>query len=144
MLSYCKAQGITYEKTIPDSPSQNGIAERTNLTVCSMARAMLIDGNLRDFFWPFAVLTAVHIKQRVPHASLPPNVTPFELWFKRRADLSHLCPFGAHCTAHVITNHLTEFQPRGEPRRFLGYAKDVKGYLIWVPNSHNNSGTVKV
>jgi hypothetical protein len=144
MLSYCKAQGITYEKTVPDSPSQNGVAERTNLTVCSMARAMLIDANLRDFFWPFAVLAAVHIKQRVPHASLPSNTTPFELWFQRRANLSHLRPFGAHCTARVITNHLTKFQPRGESGRFLGYAKEAKGYLIWVTNNHNNNGTVKV
>ena len=46
MEEYCKAHGITYEKTIPDSPPQNGVAERTNLTVATMARAMLIDANL--------------------------------------------------------------------------------------------------
>ena len=144
MLAYCKAEGISYEKTVPDSPPQNGVTERTNLTVCSMARAMLIDANLHDFFWPFAVLTAVHIKQRVPHSSLPPNLTPFELWFKRRPNLSHLRPFGTRCTSRIIVNHLTKFQPRGETGRFLGYAKDAKGYLIWVENPNNNSGTVKV
>jgi hypothetical protein len=144
MESYCKSHGITYEKTVPDSPSQNGVAERANLTICSMARAMLIDANLRDFFWPFAVLAAVHIKQRVPHASLPPNITPFQLWFKRRPDLSHLRPFGTNCTARIIANQLTKFEPRGEAGRFLGYAKDAKGYLIWVANANGNGGTVKV
>ena len=144
MMNHCKAHGITYEKTVPDSPPQNGVAERTNLTVCSMARAMLIDANLRDFFWPFAVLTAVHIKQRIPHSALPPNITPFQLWFGHRPSLSHLRPFGTKCTTRVISNHLTKFQPRGEIGRFLGYAKDAKGYLIWVTNSENNSGTLKV
>ena len=63
MESYCKIHGITYKKTVPDSPSQNGIAERSNLTLCSMAHAMLLDANLCNFFWPFTVLMATHIKQ---------------------------------------------------------------------------------
>ena len=142
--NYCKAQGITYEKTVPDSPPQNGVAERSNLTICSMARAMLIDANLRDFFWPFAVLTAAHIKQRVPHKSLPPGVTPFSLWFNRRPHLSYLRPFGSRCTTRIIANHLSKFDARGETGRFLGYANDAKGYLIWVPNPHGTGGTVKV
>ena len=144
METYCKLNSITYEKTVPDSPSQNGVTERTNLTICSMARAMLIDANLRDYFWPFAVLTATHIKQRVPHSALPPTVMPFELWFHHRADLSHLRPFGANCTARILTEPHFKFQPRGESGRFLGYAKDAKGYLIWVTNKNGNGGSVKV
>jgi hypothetical protein len=144
LQSHCKDRGILYEKTVPDSPPQNGVAERTNRTICSMARAMLIDANLRDYFWPFAVLAAAHIKQRLPHSSLPPNVTPFELWFKKRADLSHLRPFGTKCTARILAPPSSKFQPRGETGRFLGYAKDAKGYLVWVPNPDNNGGTLKV
>ena len=52
MQTHCKSQGIIYEKTVPDFPSQNGMAERTNLMICSMARAMLIDADLCDYFWP--------------------------------------------------------------------------------------------
>jgi hypothetical protein len=37
MKEFCKANGITYEKTIPDSPPQNVVAKCTNLTICSMA-----------------------------------------------------------------------------------------------------------
>ena len=63
MKAYCAENSIAYEKMVPDSPSQNGIAECTNLTICNMVCVMLIDANLRDWFWPFAVLTAAHIKQ---------------------------------------------------------------------------------
>jgi transposase InsO family protein len=144
MEAHCKAHGITYEKTVPDSPPQNGVAERANRTICSMARAMLIDADFRDFFWPFAVLAATHIKQRAPHASLPPNTTPFELWFHRRPSISHLRPFGSHCTARIVNDSLSKFDARGESGRFLGYATGAKGYLIWVPHQNNNGGTVKV
>jgi hypothetical protein len=144
MESHCKSHGIHYEKTVPDSPPQNGVAERTNLTICSMARAMLLDANLRDYFWPFAVLAATHIKQRVPHSSLPSGVTPFSLWFHHRPNLSHLRPFGTKCTARIVTSHLSKFQPRGETGRFLGYARDAKGYLIWVTTPHTAGGTLKV
>ena len=144
MEKYCKTNGVAYEKTVPDSPPQNGVAERSNLTICSMARTMLLDANLHDFFWPFAVLTAAHIKQRVPHSSLPSGTTPFELWFHHRPNLSHLRPFGTHCTTRILSNSLSKFQPRGESGRFLGYASDAKGYLIWVPNEVNNGGTVKI
>ena len=69
MEEYCKTHGITYEKTIPDSPPQNGVVKRTNLTVATMARAMLIDANLSNYFWLFATQAAVHIKNRVPHSA---------------------------------------------------------------------------
>jgi len=140
---YCKNAGIMYEKTVPDSPSQNGVAERCNLTLASMTRALLIDADLSDWFWPFAIQTAVHIKNRVPHSSLPPHKTPFELWYGYKPNLSHIRPFGSHCTARIISNTLSKFDPRGEPGRLLGYAKDAKGYLIWVPGPHGRGGVVK-
>jgi hypothetical protein len=103
-----------------------------------------LDANLCDYFWPFSVLAAVHIKQHVPHASLPTHTTLFELWFQRHTELSHLHPFGLRCTTHIISNNLTKFEAHGESGRFLGYARDAKGYLIWATNPNNNAGTHKV
>ena len=143
MEQYCKTEGISYEKTIPDSPPQNGVAERTNLTIGSMSRSMLIDADLSDYFWPFATQAAVHIKNRVPHSNLPPDKTPFEFWHRYKPNLSHLQLFGTACTARVLSNNLTKFTPRGESGRFLGYAKDTKGYLVWIPSPNNRGGTVK-
>jgi Integrase core domain len=141
--SYCRDAGIAYEKTIPDTPNQNGVAERCNLTLVSMARALLIDANLSDWYWPFAIQTAVHIKNRVPHSSLPPHTTPFELWHGYKPDLSYFRPFGAPCTSRIISNTLSKFHPHGESGRFLGYAKDAKGYLIWIPGPYGRGGVIK-
>lgn len=133
--SYTKANGITYEKIVPEASPQNGVAERANWTVASMTRAMLMDGDMRDFFWPLAAQAAVHIKNRVPHKALPKDTTPFELWFGRKADLSHIRPFGCHVTVRKQnTEALGKFEARGEPGRFVGYPSDASGYLIWFPN----------
>ena len=144
MQSHCLKHGIIYEKMVPDSPPQNGVAKCTNLTLCSIACSMLINTNLRDWFWPFAILAATYIKQRIPHFTLAPHTTPFTLWFNHRPNLSNLHIFGSKCTSRIISPHLTKFQPCSENRIFLGYAKDAKGYLIWVPNNNNNNGTVKI
>jgi hypothetical protein len=142
--SYCKAEGITYEKTVPDAPSQNGVAERCNLTLGSMARAMLIDADLSSWFWPFAIQAAVHIKNRVPHSNLPPHQTPFQFWHHHKPNLSHLRLFGAPCTSRIIPSEsLLKLDPRGESGRFLGYAKDAKGYLIWIPGPGGHGGGLK-
>ena len=141
---YCLSHGITYEKTVPDSPSQNGVAERCNLTLASMARAMLLDAQLSPWFWPFAIETAVHLKNRVPHSLLPPHKTPFEYWFNYKPNLSHLRLFGSPCTSRILSNSLSKFEARGESARFLGYAKNAKGYVLWIPGADGRGGSVKI
>jgi hypothetical protein len=142
--SICKTDGITYEKTVPYSPNQNGVAERCNQTLASMARAMLLDADLTTWFWPFAIQTAVHIKNRVPHSNLPTNTTPFHLWYHRKPDLSHFRLFGSYCTSRILSPSTSKFDPRGESARFLGYARDAKGYTLWVPNPDGHGGSVKI
>jgi len=133
---YCKQHGITYELTIPDASQQNGVAERANQIIESMTCAMLVNSGLSFWFWPLAAQAAVHIKNRVLHFSLPPNTTPFEGWFKRKPDLSHLRPFGALVTVRKTnSDQLIKIAPRGEEGRFVGYAHDAKGYLVWFPVS---------
>jgi hypothetical protein len=101
-----------------------------------MMRAMLVDSGLSFWFWPLAAQAAVHIKNRVPHSSLPPDSTPFQGWFKRKPDLSHLRPFGALVTTRKTnSDQLTKIAPRGEEGRLVGYARDAKGYLVWFPHS---------
>lgn len=133
---YCSDAGITYEKAVPDAHQQNGVAERQNWTVASMTRAMLLDADLSDYFWPLAALSAVHIKNRVPHKALPPKKTPFEVWFGTKPDLSHLRPFGSKVTSRKLnSDKLQKFTARGQSGRFVGYARDSRGYLVWFPDS---------
>ena len=44
--TYCLDAGILQEKTIPETPQQNELAERCNWTLLEMARCLLIDSGL--------------------------------------------------------------------------------------------------
>ena len=105
-----------------------------------MARAMLLDADLSSFFWPFAITTAVYLKNRLPHSALPSHVTPYERWFGSKPDLSHLRPFGAFCSSRIVNTPTSKLQPRGEAGRLLGYALESKAYLFW----HTATRSVKV
>ena len=130
LQEHCISNGIVYEKTVPDSLNQNGVAERSNKTLACMARAMLLDADLSSWFWPFAIQTAVHIKNRAPHSNLPPHTTPYQFWHHEKPNLIYFRVFGTHCTSHILSDSLIKFQPRGESGHFLGYANNSKGYII--------------
>ena len=63
--TYCLDEGILQEKTIPETPEQNGIAERCNRTQLKMARCLLIDSGLPKMMWGAAILHATRIRNLV-------------------------------------------------------------------------------
>ncbi|CAI7742600.1 unnamed protein product [Closterium sp. NIES-54] len=84
-------EGILQSFTLPDSPQQNGIAERRIGLVMEVARTSMIHAATPHFLWPFAVrplppllpspappcLPCVEGRQRTaPHSSFPPTTAP--------------------------------------------------------------------
>ena len=49
-MDYCKSHGIKRQFSISRTPQQNGVVERKNMTVQEMARTLLMDSKLTDFF----------------------------------------------------------------------------------------------
>ncbi|CAG9136577.1 unnamed protein product [Plutella xylostella] len=83
MAEFLKANGIKHQKTIPDSPQQNGVAERANRTIMEKVRCMLMDAGLGMKFWAEAVNTAVYLKNRSPTKAVL-GATPEEKWSKKK------------------------------------------------------------
>ncbi|CAI7774174.1 unnamed protein product [Closterium sp. NIES-54] len=52
---FCHGEGILQSFTLPDSPQQNGIAERHIGLVMEVARTSMIHAAAPHFLWPFAV-----------------------------------------------------------------------------------------
>ena len=97
---FLKVEGISYEPAAPYTQNQNGVSERKIRTVVERARTMLLEARLPERFWADAVATAVYILNRSPTKGLT-GKTPFEAWFGRRPNLSHLRRFGCDAYLHV-------------------------------------------
>ena len=74
---FLRDSGISHEKTAPYSPEQNGVSERANRTLVGRAKAMILDGNMRDNLLAEAIHTAVYLNNRSPTSAK--NKTPYEL-----------------------------------------------------------------
>ena len=64
-MTYCLDAGMLQEKTIPETPQQNGLAERCNRTLLEMARCLLIDSGLPKMMWGAAILHATRIRNLI-------------------------------------------------------------------------------
>ena len=58
---YLKEHGIQNKYSCSYSPQQNGVAERKNRHIVAIARAMLNEKKLPNYFWAEMVATVVYI-----------------------------------------------------------------------------------
>ncbi|KAF7814540.1 zf-CCHC domain-containing protein/rve domain-containing protein/RVT_2 domain-containing protein/gag_pre-integrs domain-containing protein/UBN2_2 domain-containing protein [Senna tora] len=114
--------------TIPGTPQQNGVAERRNRTLLDMIRSMMAQANLPISYWGNVLLTATFILNRVPSTSVAS--TPYELWTKRKPDLSILRPWGSAAYIHDNSHKYGKLGPRGKKCIFIRYSEQSKGYVF--------------
>ncbi|GJY24182.1 putative RNA-directed DNA polymerase [Tanacetum coccineum] len=65
-IEYCAENGIRMLKTVPETPQQNGVAERMNRTLNERAKSMRLDAGLPKMFWEDSVTTAAYLINRGP------------------------------------------------------------------------------
>lgn len=106
-----------------DSSAQNGLAERPHRTLAEMVRCMLHSADLGPEYWSFALVQAVWITNRLPHASL--NCSPYEAITGEKPDLSRTRIFGSRIFARD-TKKTMKLDSAVSAGRFLGYAGTSK------------------
>jgi hypothetical protein len=91
--------GYILEPTASGAPFQNGMAEHPNQTLAVMVRCLLHSTNLGPEYWSFALVHAVYLKNRLPHAST--NTNPYDVYTGHKPTAIYLRIFG--CPV-VVTN----------------------------------------
>jgi hypothetical protein len=109
--------------------SQNGVADRMNRTLVELARAMIRD--LPTFLWEYAVAHSTYLRNRAYTKSLL-NQTPYEKWFQKKPNISHLQEFGAPVWV-LLQDQKKPKKMESKLRRciFVGYddgSKSIKYY----------------
>ncbi|CAI5962197.1 unnamed protein product [Closterium sp. NIES-65] len=132
LRAYCCARGIRQTFTLPDSPQQNGIAERRIGMVMDIARTSMMHAAAPHFLWPFAVRYAAHQINLHPRVSMP-ETSPALLWTGKVGDASAFRVWGSR--AFVRDLSADKLSPRAAPCVFLGFPPDAPGWQFYHPSS---------
>ncbi|CAI7786583.1 unnamed protein product [Closterium sp. NIES-53] len=130
--AYCRARGIRQTFTLPDSPQQNGIAERRIGMVMDVARTSMMHAAAPHFLWPFAVRNAAHQINLHPRVSRP-ETSPALLWTGKVGDASAFRVWGSR--AFVRDLSADKLSPHATPCVFLGFPPDAPRWQFYHPTS---------
>ncbi|CAI7795765.1 unnamed protein product [Closterium sp. NIES-54] len=125
-------EGILQLFTLPDSPQQNGIAERHIGLVMEVARTSMIHAAAPHFLWPFAVRYAAHQLNLWPRVSLP-ETSPTLRWTGKVGDASVFRVWGSR--AFVRDTSADKLSARAIPCVFLGFVAHAPGWQFYHPTS---------
>ena len=133
LKTFLSSKGIEHQTSVPQTPQQNGRAERFNRTILEKSEAMRQHACLPPFFWQDAVETTLHIYNRQPMCRLDWS-TPISKWNGDVPDVSYFKVFGS--LAYVLIpkeDRQNKLSAKAEEATFIGYEKGTKGYKFWSP-----------
>lgn len=116
----CHQHSITHITTVPETPQENGLAERLNRTLFTMANSMLFGASLAAPFWARAVLYANWIRNRCPTQYLG-SKSPFQALTGKLPNLHMARVFG--CDAYVHEHDHNKIGTRAKKGLFVGIHK---------------------
>ena len=114
--------GQLLEVTTPYQHNQNGTAERTNRTIISKVRTVMLDAGIPDSMWPEIVSAIVKVTNRTATRTLA-GKTPYEVFMDQidpanighhKPKVSHLRVLGCKSYVHIPEEKRTKRQQAGE------------------------------
>ena len=81
-ISYLQGEGIWREFSCRHTPQQNGVAERKNRRILEVARAMMREKHMPNFYWAEAASMAVYLMNRCTTNGVH-ELIPFEIFSGR-------------------------------------------------------------
>mmetsp|Transcript_30269 Transcript_30269/g.78511 ORF Transcript_30269/g.78511 Transcript_30269/m.78511 type:complete len:205 (-) Transcript_30269:16-630(-) len=132
MDAFCEEIAVRRSFTIPYKPDQNPYAERAWGIVLRKVRTSMVDSNLPEEFWTYAIKQAALVHNILP--DLQGNI-PYELVHQQPFDYHRLRPFGCLCYYLLPErDRASKLSPRALPAIHLGEDPLRNGYLVYVPN----------
>ena len=138
---FLEEKGITCETSAPETPQQNGLAERMVQTLKSGSRALLTHSGMSKGFWVEAMRTATHVLNCSPRKGLG-WCTPYKLFYGHVPNISYFQTFG--CCAWVYDEKATKWDPKMKPLILVGYETGSKAYRLWDPSKRSIMISAKV
>lgn len=144
VADWLRGQHIQFEPAAPNTPAQNGGAERAGGVVIAKAASMRTGANLPHELWPEVTWTAIYLLNQTPRRILGWK-TPFQQFHEgissgrtpRIPDQAYLKSYG--CKAYVMTTEAKKKQNRLlklKEKVWIGYLVGYNSsniFRIWNP-----------
>ena len=75
--------------------------------------------------------TVVYLRNRIPTATIKGNTTPYERWYERKPNVSHLRVFGCMTYTHAPESKRQKLDKRTEKLRSVNFLGTSKGYRLF-------------
>ena len=139
---FFKTNGIAHETTVPYTPSQNGVSERSIRTVTEFAlallehaRSLMVIHQVDETLWGEAVKTAVYLLNRSPHSAIN-GALPIQQYSGQRPHLGHLRTFGSAAYVHIAKEKRAgKFGSHRKLVLFIGYPTGQKAWRFYDPST---------
>ena len=128
LQDYFKQHGIEHTFTTKGTPQHNGIAERINRTLFEMTRSLLMHAKLPVYFWEFAILTAVYLRNKCI-TTVNKTKTPDEIFSGKKPYIKHLKVFG--CDAYMHIQKTKKLDKQSIKCIFIGYSTQNMAYKLY-------------
>jgi hypothetical protein len=138
LSAHFASKGILHQLTAAYTPQQNGAAERLNRTLNDRVRAMLVDSGADLELWAEAIHNANYVRNMCPASRV--DKTPWEVYYDRTPDMSHLRVFGCKAFVLVPKCQRQKLDPKSQEGVFVGYDGQSKAYRVVL----NDTGKVVV
>ncbi|CAI7793017.1 unnamed protein product [Closterium sp. NIES-54] len=137
-------KGIIHDLTCLYTPEQNGMAMREMRSIVEAVRTMLLHMGVQHPWWHLALAQAVWVRDCVEHASLPSGVTPYELAFRRKPDVSMVRVWGCMLQYMVPQSQRGgKLAPKARWGLHLGVSAASKGWTVLDLESNRLITTVE-
>ena len=131
--AFMSKKGILHQTSCPDTPPQNGVAERKNRHLLEVARALMFTMNVPKFLWSEAIMMATFLINRTP-SRVTGMKSPCELIFAENKFPVPPKVFGCTCFVRDHRPSVNKLDPRAVKCIFIGYSSGQKGYKCWSPS----------
>ena len=134
-------ESLVSQTTCPPHVHQlNGVAERSILAVCSLARSYFVASSVTVTYWPFAFQMAVDVLNRAtgPAGHGTEGPSSYELLTGEKPRVMNILPFG--CRAYAVKPRSQYSKTTIDPRAWVGVnlgrsARSPGAYEIYVPGT---------
>ena len=130
MRQHLRNQGIAIQITAPYAHQQNGKAEHYIWTLKDSMHTLIADAKLPPSFWYDAICTYQYLQNQLPTSVLPSGITPYEVYYCCKPDLTHLCVWGCQFFVIIPPELCTKGGPRQYKAIFVGYDDNQVGWYV--------------